>query len=310
MRRRVRIVLGLLAALLLVAAACGDDTTSSTDTTGDGGGARPAVAIGAQDFGESAILAEIYKQALEAEGYDVSIQALGGFRDLEVAAFDDGTINFAPEYAASMLEFLNEFAGEATSDADETTELLQGYLDDIGLQALDPTDAIDTNAFVMTADRSEELGIETLSELAEKGADLTLGGPADCETNAFCIPGLKSVYDLDLSGKFQSLEPGAVGDALDAGAIDIGLIFSTDGRIKSKGWKLLEDDKGMLAADNIVPVVTKELAEVDGFADFVNSIGAELDTETLIELNARDDIDTEDAEVLAADWLEEHGFGS
>ena len=310
MRRRVRIAFGLLVALLLLAAACGDDTTSSTNTTTAGGGAKPEVTIGAQDFGESAILAEIYKQALEAEGYDASIQVLGGFRDLEVTAFDDGTINFAPEYAASMLEFLNEFAGEATSDADETVDLLQGYLDDIGLQALDPTDAIDTNAFVMTADRSEELGIETLSDLAEKGADLTLGGPADCETNAFCIPGLKSVYDLDLSGKFQSLEPGAVGDALDAGAIDVGLIFSTDGRIKSKGWKLLEDDKGMLAADNIVPVVSKELADAGGsdFVDFVNSIGAELDTETLIELNARYDIDKEDAEVIAADWLEDHGF--
>ena len=62
------------------AASGGDDTTT---TAGDGGGegegcaaspapdGAPEVTIGAQDFGESAILAEIYSQCLEAAGYTV-----------------------------------------------------------------------------------------------------------------------------------------------------------------------------------------------------------------------------------------------
>ena len=53
---------------------------------------------------------------------------MGGFRDLELPAFESGDINLAPEYAASMLEFLNDFAGEATSDAAETTDLLNARL--------------------------------------------------------------------------------------------------------------------------------------------------------------------------------------
>ena len=127
----------------------------------------PPITIGAQDFGESAILAQIYGQALEAAGYPVEFQELGGFRDIEISAFESGDINFAPEYAASMLEFLNEQAGEATSDVDETVGLLQGYLDELDLLALDPSDAVDTNTFVVTQETSERLDLTKLSQLAD-----------------------------------------------------------------------------------------------------------------------------------------------
>src|SRR5690554_3082234 len=91
-------------------------------------------------------------------------------RDTTLACSASGDVNLAPEYAASMLEFLNNGAGEATGDAGQTTDLLNGYLEEMGLVALTPSDAVDTNAFVITSDTSESLGIESLSDLAEKGA--------------------------------------------------------------------------------------------------------------------------------------------
>lgn len=314
MTKTVRLLVGVLASLALMTAACGDDdpepNDAGSDTTADSGGVPdgPAVTIGTQDFGESAILAEIYKQALEEEGYEVSTQALGGFRDLEIAAFDNGEINFAPEYAASMLEALNGNAGEATSDADDTVTQLQTYLNEKNLTALEPSDAVDTNSFVVTRATADELGLETLSDLAEKGADLTLGGPADCETNPFCIPGLQDVYGLDLSGNFTQLEPGAVADALEAEQIDVGVLFSTAGRIDDEGWVLLEDDETMLAADNVVPVVSDEVLDAygDDFESLVDGLSGALTTEELTELNKRFDIDKEDAADIAADWLSDN----
>ncbi|MBA2282353.1 MAG: hypothetical protein H0W25_14165 [Acidimicrobiia bacterium] len=125
----------------------------------------PAVVVGAQDFPESAILAELYAQCLTAAGFDATTQALGGFRDLELAAFESGDINLAPEYAASMLEFINEDETEATADAAETTELLNGRLADLGLVALTPSDAVDTNSFVVSSAAAEENGWVTISDL-------------------------------------------------------------------------------------------------------------------------------------------------
>lgn len=287
----------------LVIGACGDN---DDDTASDEPGVK--VTIGAQDFGESAILAEIYKQGLADAGFDASIKELGGFRDIEVAAFDDKTINFAPEYAASMLEFLNNKKGEATGDVEATVAKMEPYLTPKGLAALEPSSAVDTNAFVVTKATSDDLGIKTLSDLAAKGKSLKIGAPADCETNPFCLPGLKNTYGLDLSKNYTALESGQVADALDAGTIQIALLFSTAGRIADKGYVLLEDDKHMLAADNVVPVVTTALAADEDLVERADAITAKLTTDKLIEMNKRFDIDKDDAAVIAKEFLTDEGL--
>lgn len=300
---RNRVIGAGLLAIALVATACGDSGGDAPE--------GPDVVIAAQDFGESEILAEIYRGALEANGYMASVQRVGGFRDLELAAFDAGDINLAPEYAASMLEDLNGGAGQATGDAEETTDMLNELLDDIGLVALEPSDAVDTNAFVITSETSESLGIRTLSDLAEKGADLKLGGPADCEVNPFCIPGLQRVYGLDLSANFTALQPGLpTADALEQDVIDVAILFSTSAIIADRGYVLLEDDLGLLAADNVVPVLTQELADAygDDLRDLLNEVSSKLTTADLTAMNKRFEIDNEDADEIAADWLADNGY--
>lgn len=126
----------------------------------------PTITIGAQDFAESEVLAQVYGQALEAGGYPVEYQSLGGFRDIVFSSFESGDINFTLEYAASALEFLNEGAGEATGDIDETAELLRGYLTDLDLVAGEASPAVDSNSFVVTAETAEERGLTSLADLA------------------------------------------------------------------------------------------------------------------------------------------------
>ena len=327
-----RLLVALFAVLALLAGACGDDDDADVASSGDDtdeadeaateteteaeeeteAGDGPAIRIGAQDFGESAILAEIYGQALEANGYSVEQVSVGGFRDVLLGAFDNGEVNFSPEYAASMLEFLNGNAGEATGDADETVELLRSQLESMGLVALEPAPAVDTNAFVVTQETADAQGLAALSDLPADGGDLTLGAPQDCETNPFCIPGLQEVYGVDLSGDFVPLDAGLVADALAAGEIQVGVLFSTSGRIADEGWVLLEDDMDMLAADNVTPVVSAELEDAYGqeLIDLINEISAAIDTDTLTDLNRRFDIDKEDADDIAADFISEAGLGA
>ncbi len=319
MTRKIRGLWAVLAVLALLAGACGDDGgdeeegsassgSEATGATADVPPDGPTITIGTQDFGESAILGQIYGQTLINAGYSVEYQELGGFRDLEVPAFESGDINFAPEYVASMLEFLNEFAGEATSDVDETVGLLRERLSELGLQALEPAPAVDTNTFVVTPETADELSLSGIGDLTD---DLTLGAPQDCEANAFCLPGLETVYGIDLSGGFTPLDPGVIPDALDAGEIDVAVLFSTSGIIADRGLVVLEDTDGLLAADNIVPVVTDELVEVYGadFETLVNEVSAAITTENLTEANARFDIDAEDANVIAADFIADNGLG-
>ena len=312
--RRIPVLAAAALVLALPLAACGSDDGSSDTTTVEATGSvpdGPTISIGAQDFGESAVLAEIYGQALEAAGYPVSQEALGGFRDLVFSAFDSGDINLTPEYAASALEFLNDFAGEATSDPAATVALLQTQLESRGLVAFEPSPAIDSNSFVVTAETAERLGLENVSDLT---ADLRLGGPADCPDNASCLPGLSSTYDLDLSENFTPLDGGGplTVAALDGGEIDVAILYSTDGTIADKGWVVLTDDKGLINADNIVPIGSQELADTYGeaFTTLVNKISASLDTAELTELNRRVGIELEDAGAVALSWLQAEGLVS
>ncbi|HVT78028.1 MAG TPA: ABC transporter substrate-binding protein [Acidimicrobiales bacterium] len=262
------------------------------------------VTIGAQDFGESKILAEIYAQGLRAKGFTTSVKFLGAnaFRPIEMDAFKSKTINFAPEYAASMLEYVNNKKGEATGDAKATTDKLNTYLRAMSLEALEPSDAVDTNAFVITKKSSDELGITSLSDLATKGKDLKLGAPSDCATNPNCVPGLKKVYGADYTS-YTTLGAGQpIVQALEAGSIGLGVLFSTDSTIAVKNFVLLKDDKHMLAADNVVPVVAVGFT-TSQFETAVNKISAALTTDELIALNKKYDVDKADPAVIAKDFL-------
>lgn len=314
--KRLRPLLLLTLVFALVVAACGgddDDSSSSTQASNGSGSSVPSgpeIKIGAQDFGESAILAQVYGQALAAKGYKVNYVKLGGYRDIVYTSFQSGDINLTPEYAASALEFLNKNAGQATPDAAETTAKLQEQLKAKKLQALDPSPAVDSNAFVVTKATADKDKLTSISDLDPSKE--TLGGPPDCPKNPFCIPGLKSRYGIDFSKNFKSLDaagPNTVA-ALKSGAVDVAILFSTNGVIAQEGWVTLKDDKGLINADNVVPVLTDELVTAygDGLKTVLNDVSKALTTSELTDMNKRYDIDKEDAATIAKDFLSSKGL--
>ena len=96
--------------------------------------------------------------------------------------------------------------------------------------------------------------------------------------------------------------------ALDAGSIDVALLFSTDGRIAANNYVLLQDDKHMLAADNVVPVAKSELVANADLVAAVNAISKKITTDELIKMNKRFDVDKEDAAVIAKDFLTQNNL--
>lgn len=303
--RRSVLAVALLALAGLLFAACGSDSKSSSSSSSVPAG--PAITLGAQDFPESVVLSELYSQAFQAAGYQSRVQELGGYRDLLYGAFESGDVNFALEYAASMYNYLAKPDSPAGTDIDANISGVTPLLKAKNIAIADPSEAVDTNAFVMTKAKSDELGITTLSQLAEKGASLKLGGPSDCETNAFCIPGLQRVYGLDMSKNLVALDTG-VADALAGNQFDVGVLFSTDPPVTDDKFVVLKDDKGMLAADNIVPVMTQALVDAygDDFVSLVNKVSAALTTENVAEMNKAYIVDREDAPAIAKRFLQDH----
>jgi osmoprotectant transport system substrate-binding protein len=265
--------------------------------------------VGAFDFPESAILANVYGRALKAKGYTITYRLNIGSREILAPAMEKGEIDLVPDYAATELEFQNKGKGEATPDAQATVDKLNTYLKPKNLQALKPAAAVDQNAFAVL--KSGKYGtLKKLSDLAPLASQMTLGGPRECPTRPFCQPGLERVYGL----KFKAFKPLDAGGpitkgALDKGEIDVGLIFSSDSAYSTGKYVQLEDDKHLQNADNVVPVIRTAVANSEVVA-LLNDIDSKLTTDDLIAMNKRSDVDKADPDVIADKWLKDHGFGS
>ena len=306
MRTSRRYVLGAaLLAVGLMLGACGSGEGDS-----DNGAPAPeekgSVTVGSDGFYEAQIVGAMYALVLENAGYDVESRLDIESREVRLPAMESGEIDIAPEYVASLLSVLDPDSGGATTP-EEGAEKLEPLLADKDMELLEPSSAVDVNAFVVTPDTADEHGLASVSDLAPVAGDLVLGAPPECPKRPYCIPGLKDVYGVEFSD-FKPLEYGAATvQALEAGAIDVALLFSTDPLISQKGLVLLEDDMNLQQADNIVPLVRSEVLN-DEISELLNAVSAALTTDNITPLNARVLVDQDDPEDVARDFLEENGL--
>jgi osmoprotectant transport system substrate-binding protein len=289
--------LGLVFGLGVVA--CGDD--------GGGGGGGEAITVAAADFGaEPNVLAQLYGQALEADGFDVTVEETFGTRPVILDAMESGDVDMTPEYVGSLL---NELEGPdtATSDVDESVDMLNSALADVNLVAFEPSEAQDFDTLVVTQETADQYDLATYSDLTDVAGELTFGAPPECEEFPACLPGLMDVYGIEFA-EFVPLEAGPpIFEALANGDIDVARAFSTSPIIAEEGYVVLEDDQGLSAAENIIPVAREEF-DTDAVADTVNAVSAALTTENLTAMVAQVDIDLEDPEDVAQQFLEDEGL--
>jgi osmoprotectant transport system substrate-binding protein len=294
---RSRVVGATFVVLALVLSACGSGDDGPKDGT--------TIEIASFGFGESEILGEIYKQALEANGYTVNHQVQVGPREVLKPALESGEVHFVPEYVGSALEA--GFGIEPSADAGDTRDLLIDAYESAGVAVLELAPAEDKNTFVVTTILADELGLTKVSDLA-KVDDLVLGGPPECPERPRCQLGLEDVYGLQIA-EFKALDAGGslTVAALNGGEIDAGLFFTTYLFIDE--FVALEDDEGLQPAENIVPVVSQEILDEYGsdLEDLINEVSAKITTAQLIEMNERF-FAPEDADAIALDFLVEFGF--
>jgi osmoprotectant transport system substrate-binding protein len=310
MRRYRTVALGASMLALLVSAC----TTGGGSTEPSAGGAtKPAVTIGSEGFDESQLLAEIYAQALESHGYTVTRQDFGS-RDLALPAIDSNAINILPEYIGSLLRKLG---GTATGDTTETMTALAAVLDPKSLTVLEAASAQDGDGFVVRQETADEFGLVTMSDLADVADQLKWGVPLECSTNPSCEKGLRDVYGIDLAllEKVENLKAcsGEMATSLNAGppdGIDVAELCTTQADIEQFNFVLLTDDKKLIPAQNIAPVVRNDLLEVapDDFETTLNAVSAKLTTEELTKLNVRVGVNHESIEDVATQWLADQGL--
>ena len=327
MRLHRKLALGA-SLLTLVVSACttgggSPSANASTDASGapaesGAAGELPEITVGSDGFYESALIAEIYAQALEAQGFTVERKLELGTRDVRMAAFMSGEVNLVPEYIGSGVSYLAEnqdLAGEATADTDETLTALNdqlGQLDPASV-AFEASPGTDADGFVVRQETADELGLATMSDLAEVAGDLTWGLPPECGDNPSCGPGLLDIYGIDIStldvNNYEACTT-PMAEALNGSEIDVAEVCTTQPDIERFNFVLLEDDGGLAPAQNIAPILTQELADAGGatLQDALNAVSEKLTTEELTSLGVLVAVEQQSYEDVAAEWLADNGL--
>ena len=303
-----RTLLALALPFALLGAACGSDDDGGSPGTTTQAVEGSTIRFAPQDFAESKTLTEVYAQYLEAKGFDVEVQPASGFRDQVYPGLANDDLDIIIDYTGSATRFLDPDA-TASADSDETYAALTDALAAEDLVAFDHAPAEDANALVALKSWADENGVAAISDLADV-ADVVLGASEDCRERADCLLGYQDVYGIEFAD-FKALTYGPpLTEALSQGEVQVAQYQTTAPQLATGDFVALEDDKGLLSADNIVPVLRQDLADEygDALADAINELSAMITTEDLIAWNVSTDIDKEEPADVARAWLESEGL--
>jgi len=323
--------------LALILAAC----TSGASTAPSGGGASPSASgapsasggasvepsasggaavdltgktftVGSKEFSEQLILGQIAKLVLEDAGATVTDETGLIGSSVVREALISGEIDMYWEYTGTgwinHLKNTTPVVGtkaqyDAVKEADAANDIVW----------LAPAPLNNTYAIALATEKATELNLKTLSDVAT----YAMANPDKatiCAASEFLarndgLPGLEAAYGMKF-GTPATVELGLIPPAIDKGTDCIfGEVFATDSRVVELGLTVLEDDKSFFAAYEPSLNVRKEVFDANpGLADLFAPVAAALDTATMTALNAKVDVDGEDAADVAKAFLDEKGL--
>jgi osmoprotectant transport system substrate-binding protein len=290
------------------AASTAPPTSSTTGAAALPGTGKPQVTIGDKNFTEQFVLGELYRQALEAQGYSVELNPNIGPTEVTIPALESGRLDMYPEYLGT---WDRQVAGESRSfrSARAAYRAGQRYATAHGLQLLHPTPFSDTDAIGVTRSYAATHGLSSLDDLRRVAATMTLGAPPQFQQSPTGLPAIEFAYGF-VPATFKALTVGGQYQALDRGTVQAADVNTTDGQLVGGQYTLLSDPRKAFGWGNVVPVVASKvlLAEGPAFAATIDRVSALLTTSVMRRLNAAVDVSNQDPALVAKQFLQAHGL--
>ena len=253
-----------------------------------------AIRIGSKDFTENLLVAEIYALALEDNGYEVERVPAISSAIVHTAIVND-EIDLYPEYTGTGLLTILQLPME-TDPAKVFDIVKTEYNEQFNLTWLQYSEANDSQGLVITTAKAEELDIATISDLQAKASELRFASQGEFDMREDGMPGLEGIYGefdwasstiYDNSLKYQVLQNDEA---------DVTPAYTTEGQLVNTDlYTVLEDDKQFWPPYNLAPIIRNNVLEAHpDIEDILDGINEELNTEKMIELNAKVDVDGEE----------------
>lgn len=277
---------------------------------------KPEITIGSHNYTEQFLNAEMVGLVLEDAGFPVNYEhnlggtmvihdgRIAGDIDISILLLGDGINILGAEYTDLV---------DADASPDEIRDAVydfvkEGFQEEWNHHLLEPLGANNTWALTLRREDQEELGATKISDLEPYASDLSIAGSQEFMIREDGLPGMQEAYGFEFE-EANGMESGLMYSALDNGDVDVIAAFSTDGRIQSLDFVMLEDDKNFFPPWHAVPVVRGELLEeAPEVEDIVNKLGGQLNNEIMAELNFRVDDGLEAPRDVAQDFLTQEGL--
>jgi osmoprotectant transport system substrate-binding protein len=270
--------------------------------------AAPTIVIGTKNFAEEFILGQLYKQALEAKGFDVSYKENIGSTELIQTSLISGKINFYPEYTGVIVQVVFNHA-LSSKTAKATYQLAKQLEAAKGFTVLDPTPFYDTDVVAVTDATAQKYGLHSVGDLKKVGS-FKFGGFPECKTRNTCFVGYQKAYGI-ANATFVPLAGISAYAALDSGKVLAADVFSTDPPLgKDSKYTVLADPKHVTGFQNVAPIVKTSVAAEAGskLTVTINAVSAKLTQDAIVAMNKAVLVDKQSPASVAKSFLQANGL--
>ena len=301
--RRLAATIAVASAAAIALAGC-----SSSDPLSSGsGGDSKTIVVGSQAYPSNEIIAELYAQELEHEGFTVTKKLNIGQRKAYWPEVAKGSINVFPEYNGNLLNYLLQEDGKDTT-TETTTDGINSALKSAlpsDVKALPSADASDADTYTVTQALADKYDLKSIADLSKIGGTISIAANPEFATAAYGPTGLKAKYGITGEVNQQNDSGGPLTiKAIQDGDSQVADIYSASASIKTEKLVTLEDPKHLVPANNVTPIVSKDLDSKA--ADAIEKVNKLLTTDALIELNRQNSVDQKSAASVAKSFLQDN----
>jgi osmoprotectant transport system permease protein len=237
--------------------------------------------VGAKNFSEQFILADLIAARLRRAGYSVAKkEGLGSA--VAFRALASGDVDVYVDYTGTLWENVMN-RRDVPSREDMLREVTQWMRQHYGITVLGPLGFENAYALAMTHDRAAALGIRSITDLAVHAPSLVLGSDLEFLSRPEWTE-LKDAYDLNFKAR-RTYNPTFMYRALENGTVDVISAFSSDGRIAADNLTVLSDPKNAIPSYDAVLLIAPGHAHDTALRKILQPLVGAISVEHMREAN-------------------------
>ena len=306
-----RTVVALLATLLLVtvlgsSAGARIAPNAATRTSADN------IILGTKDFTEEYVLGQLYKQALESKGVNVTYKENIGSTEIIQTALRSGKINAYPEYVGEIVQTAYHKTTGLPKTARGWWSLAKSLLSKDGFALSNPTPFFDVDAIAVRKADANKYKLKTLFDLkrlqnsAQRPKNFSIGARPEFKSREEGFLGMKRVYGLTKL-RYLSIATGLTYKALDQKKVFCINVFSTDAQISTGKYVVLKDPKLIFGVQNVAVIVKQDAASAK-VMQILNAVSAKLTQPAILAMNKATQINKQSPASVAGKFLKANGL--